>query len=114
MSEPLEKTAEKGLIPLVFLDIAFDGIRYRRLDTKEIINGKRIEILQPNLTIMADYSGEGTIKMKPVLEEADGFLFPQVPEPGKLYRCSYFRIQEEEKRKDGIRSVGGGFEIPEE
>jgi len=34
----LEKTSEEGMIPLVFLDVAFDGkSKYKRLDTREVL-----------------------------------------------------------------------------
>lgn len=89
----LEQSAEKEMIPLVFLDVNFDGkSRYKRLDTKEILEGK-VKILEPNLRVVMDYSGEGTIKMISAVEKSDGLLFPEHPKIGKLYPCRYCEIE---------------------
>lgn len=108
----LEQTSEKGMIPLVFLDVAFNGkSRYQRLDTKEILEGRVKILMQDRLSVMMDYSGEGTIKMKPALEEAGGLLFPEHPKVGELYRCPYCKINPEEKKDDEKTRAVGGFTI---
>ena len=113
----LEKTAEREVAPLVFLDVSMKGqSRYINWDTKEILEG-RVEILMPRLSVNIAYNGKGAIRMVPALEEAGALLLPENPTVGeeRLYLCRYCKIHSVgEKKKSGARSVSGEFEIPEE
>lgn len=110
MSDSLEQASEREMIPLVFVGMDFDGkSRYQRLDTKEVLVG-RVRILMPErFSVITGYSGEGTIKMAPPLEEADGLIFPCVPKGRtEKYICNYGEIYPEQKKEeDGVRRSGG-------
>jgi isopentenyl phosphate kinase len=110
----LEKTSEEGMVPLVFLDVVFSGkSRYKRLDTGEILV-ERVELLmQDRLSVIMNYSGEGTIKMKPALKEANGLLFSKYPDTKEqLCVCHYCKIHPEEEKKDEKTRTIFGFTIP--
>ncbi len=115
MTDSLEKTAEREMNPLIFLDVSMNGqSKYMDWNTKEMLVG-RVEILMPRVSVNVSYNGEGAIRMIPAAEESGALLLPENPAVGeeRLYLCKYCKIHPaEEKMKSGTRSVAGG-EIPE-
>ncbi len=115
----LEENAERKMIPLVFVQMNFNGSSvYQRLDTGNKVNGEHVNLLSPELEILnVPYNGVGKIKMKPLLTEANGLILDERTKSKvgeeTLYDTQYCSVDEKAIQKQEEDSgFGNGLIIP--
>ena len=97
------ETIKKGMIPLVFSGMHFNGsAEYRREDTGEVIGGEYVEVLEPSVTTIGRANGLICDTVSEIIND----------EKEKICIPTYCLIDEEaSKNADRNSKVWGAFSV---
>ncbi len=108
---------EKELIPLVFVQMNFDGSSvYERLDTGEHVSGEYLEMLSGLEVVNTSYSGVGKIKTTCPIENANGLVLRRAEKEDltkpDLYTGDYCYFDGEAfKEQEQSSELGSGLSV---